>query len=33
VDGEMGIGNWGYDPIPKPNTPTPHPQSPIPINE
>jgi len=27
----LGIGDWGLDPIPNPQSPIPNPQSPIPI--
>jgi len=29
---KMGIGDWGFGPIPNPQSPIPNPQSPIPIN-
>jgi len=28
----MGIGDWGFGPIPNPQSPIPNPQSPIPNN-
>jgi len=27
----LGIGDWGLDPIPNPQSPIPNPQSPIPV--
>jgi len=30
-NGGLGIGDWGLDPIPNPQSPIPNPQSPIPI--
>jgi len=27
-DGELGIGDWGWGPIPNPQSPIPNPQSP-----
>jgi len=31
VDGDWGIGDWLFGPIPNPQSPIPNPQSPIPI--